>query len=337
MDINSLGAIVGCTVGSAGGIAGTYYGIRAANHPQQKKQAVAVAVISWVVILFLFTVLGLSLGWFSTAQAYSPKPIDDVEMHCAKQNDPIPWAYCINKQRGSNNSNVLYYLHARKGNETWWNDQHYHTGKVYQHWRDAGIAAPTVVAISLGELWVLTQNPQAKNGGLYTTFIDHIIPTLEKKLGKPKGKKMLAGISMGGFNTLIVALKSKHFFDKAAALCAPLYNGSHHDGLLLTAKKWLDSDTSLQRALLLWGFSRRYYPQRQDWHNNDPLALARRFDPNGAPALYLSCGQQDDWGCMQGSQHLVDTLNQQNGKVQWVPRPGGHCDKDHHSLAMFLQ
>jgi len=336
MDINSLGAVVGCTIGIIGGLLGTYYGIKGANHPQQKKRAITVAMISWLAVLLLLTLLSLSLGLFSTAQAYTPETLDDIDMHCAKVSEPLPWTYCINKQRGSKNTDVLYYLHARNGNETWWNDRHYHTGKLYQQWRDAGLAAPTVVSISLGKLWVLTETSQATNDGLYTQFIDNIIPTLEKKLAYPNGKRTLVGISMGGFNTLIVAMKSKHFFDKAAALCAPLYNGSHHDGLLLTAQKFFKSDTSLKRAVMLWGFSQRYYPQLKDWQNNDPLALSTSFDPKGAPEIYLSCGQTDDWGCMQGSQLLVDNIKHNNGVIQWVPRPGGHCDIDHRSLALFL-
>lgn len=337
MDINSLGAIVGCTIGIAGGIAGTYCGIKAAKHPKQKALAIKLAIICWLAILLLLTLLTTSLAWFSTAQAYIPETIDDIDMHCAKESEPIPWAYCINKQRGSNNTDVLYYLHARNGNETWWNDRHYHTGKLYQQWRDAGLLAPTVVSISFGEQWVLTENPDEKNGGLYTQLIEQVIPTLEKKLAYPKGKRMLAGISMGGFNTLVVAMKSKHFFHKAAALCAPLYNGSHHDGLLLTAQKFFKSDTSLKRAAMLWGFSQRYYPQLKDWQNNDPLALSASFDPRGAPEIYLSCGQNDDWGCMQSSQILVDSIKKNSGNIQWVPRPGGHCDIDHRSLALFLQ
>ena len=125
--------------------------------------------------------------------------------------------------------------------------------------------------------------------------------------------------------------------NKAAALCAPLYNGSHHDGLLLSTQKFFKSDTSLKRAAMLWGFSQRYYPQLKDWQNNDPLALSASFDPRGAPEIYLSCGQNDDWGCMQSSQILVDSIKKNSGNIQWVPRPGGHCDIDHRSLALFLQ
>ena len=66
MDINSLGAIAGCIIGMAGGLLGTFCGIKACRHPQQKKHAITVAIISWLAVLVLFSWLGLSLGWSGT-------------------------------------------------------------------------------------------------------------------------------------------------------------------------------------------------------------------------------------------------------------------------------
>ena len=337
MDNYSLGALIGCITGIIGGVVGAYYGVKGARTPQQKALAIKVSIISGlaIIVVLVSTLVYQRLAF--GASVYVPEKIDTVAMSCFTEAEPIPWSYCIHKERGSNSRDVLYYFHARKGNETWWNDSNYHSGKLYKVWREEGVPAPTVVSISFGALWVLTETDDDGHGGLYTLFTQQVIPVIEKKLAAYDGKRMLAGISMGGYNSLIVAMKNKYFFHKAAALCAPLYAGSHHDGPWATLKKYFDSDIHWQRALMLWGFSKQAYPRKSDWQNNDPLALSSRFDPAGAPELYISCGKKDDWGCLQGTHILVKQIRKNHGNVNFVARPGGHCDIDHRSLALFLQ
>lgn len=341
MDSHTIAAIIGTIVGIAGGVLGTYCGLKRANTQKQKALVITVSIVSWLGVLLLLYALLPYKAWLSLSQAvsqdYIPDAIEYVDMQCFKESTPVPWAYCVNRTQGSLSNDVLYYFHARNGNETWWNDREYHTGRLYQHWREADLDPPIVVSISFGKQWVLTEKPDNPLQGLFPQLVDSIIPAIEKKLAYPAGKRLLAGISMGGFNALIVAMKSRYFFHKVAALCAPLYDGSHHDGLLVAAEKYIGSGTSLKRTAMLWGFSKQYYPQLEDWKTNDPLALSGHFDSKGAPDIYLSCGEKDDWGCMQGSQLLVKNIKKNNGNIQWVPRMGGHCDIDSRSLALFLQ
>ena len=81
---------------------------------------------------------------------------------------------------------------------------------------------------------------------------------------------------------------------------------------------------------------RHFYKDEASWQQNNPLSLARNTELNQLGDLYLTCGKQDDWGCMNGSQKLVKIINQKQGDVEWVPRPGGHCDIDHNTLAQYL-
>ncbi|MEO0975303.1 MAG: esterase, partial [Pseudomonadota bacterium] len=83
--------------------------------------------------------------------------------------------------------------------------------------------------------------------------------------------------------------------------------------------------------------SKRFYPTRETWLANDPLTLSRSFAPSTGPALYLTCGRRDDWGCFVGNERLANNVANVGGEIVWVPREGGHCDIDYASLAAFLQ
>ncbi|MEM6537208.1 MAG: alpha/beta hydrolase-fold protein [Pseudomonadota bacterium] len=286
---------------------------------------------------FLIVVVAALLIVSRKPSEYVPTPIAGVEMQCFEEIEPVSWSYCINRVEASTNTDIIYYLHARNGNATWWNDRSYHTAELYKVWDAEGQDPPTVVAISFGKLWMLSEHDRIVDGGLYGVFLNNVIPRVEAKLGAPIGQRMVAGISMGGFNTLLLALKSKGVFVKAASICSPLPIVSHHDGLgsVITSAK--ESDTSFKRALLLWQFSRQYYPSREIWKRNNPLSLSTEFDAESGPALYLTCGKADDWGCFKGSELLAANIDRAGGSIEWVPREGGHCDMEYTSLANFLQ
>ena len=278
----------------------------------------------------------LTLNFNAQAAEYIPVPIPEVEMECGQESQPLEWSYCIHKKRGSRSQDVLYYMHARNGNPTWWNDKDYHTGKLYEEWEQQKVDAPTVVSISFGKLWLLTENEFEFMGGRHNIFLDSIVPLVESKLNQKIDRRLIAGISMGGLNTLIQSLKVKNFYQKAAAICTPLAAVSPHDGFLNVAKYFFSSSTSLKRALMLWKFSKEFYPTQEVWKANDPIAQSKSFKVNGAPDFYSTCGKKDDWGCMKGSELLVENLRAKGASVEWVPRPGGHCDIDYMSLARFL-
>ncbi|MEM8771211.1 MAG: alpha/beta hydrolase-fold protein [Pseudomonadota bacterium] len=290
-----------------------------------------------VVLLGLVAAVGFLSFSGADSDDYVPTPVTGVEMNCFQETTPVSWSYCINTVSGSENQDVLYYLHARNGNETWWNDKDYHTGKLYEHWRQNNQTAPTVVSISFGKLWVLKEGEKDGKGSLYEIFTSVVIPEIETKLKQLSGKRMIAGISMGGYNTLIVSMKSKNFFAKSASICAPLPTVSHHDGLWRVISEARSSNTSFRRAVMLWQFSRSYYPEKENWRANDPLSLSESFTPDNAPAIYVTCGRKDNWGCFDGTEKFVANISAAGGAIEWVPRDGGHCDIDYASLADFLQ
>ncbi|MEL7486549.1 MAG: alpha/beta hydrolase-fold protein [Pseudomonadota bacterium] len=300
-----------------------------------------VFVFSAVAAVLVASVVLFRAPWLAGDGVYVPEPVSGVDMTCFEETSPVAWSFCLNIDAGSDNDDILFYLHARNGNATWWNDRTYHTGALYEAWRATGQSPPIVASVSFGKIWVLADGEADAGRRLYDLFINTVIPAVETKArdhGKAlSGDRMIAGISMGGFNTLIVAMKAKDVFTKAAAICSPLPTVSHHDGLRRVIGAARRSDTSLKRAALLWKFSTDYFPKREYWRENDPLALSRSFTPEGAPAIYLTCGKRDDWGCFDGSEQFAANVKRAGGDIIWAPREGGHCDIDYPSLAGFLQ
>ncbi len=284
----------------------------------------------------LHLLLLIFFGLPAYAEDYKPTPIDNIEMTCFEREVPIKWSFCINQYIGSSNRDLIYYFHGKDGAAAGWNDQAFHSGRLYEIWKKNGEAPPLVVSISFGKIWLLTENENEVGGGLHNIFKAHVLPEIEKQLQHPVDKRMLAGISMGGLNTLILSMKIKKFYTKAAAICPPISKVSPHSGLWNIFNYFRKSSTSIKRAIMLWMFSKKFYPTQKIWEANDPLFLSQSFEKEGAPEIYLTCGAKDDWGCMEGSKSLVKNIKKAKGQITWVPRAGGHCDIEYESFAHFL-
>lgn len=266
----------------------------------------------------------------SSAVDYTPVPVAALNMTCVDETEPQAWSYCINRVPNSRSTTLVYHFHGRRGNARWWNDDSYYSGDLYREWAQQGIAPPTVVSISFGPLWLLEQQGRLK------VFREQIVPHIESTLNTEFDRRLVVGESMGGFNALLVWLNTGAQFDGAAALCPPLPTVSPDASLGELTDYLSTSSTSLQRAGMMLLMGRYLFPDEQSWQHNSPLALAAQRNLKAAGTLYLSCGKQDDWGCMAGSKQLLARAQSRGARVLWHPQPGGHCDIDRVSLAGFL-
>jgi MFS family permease len=67
MHAGFIGAIIGCVLGLAGGIIGTYFSIKNTNGPKERAFIVRAAVIGWIAIgifLALLLILPSPYRWF---------------------------------------------------------------------------------------------------------------------------------------------------------------------------------------------------------------------------------------------------------------------------------
>lgn len=183
-------------------------------------------------------------------------------------------------------------------------------------------------------LFLLTDDSPEDAADRLSLFRETIIPTVEGALAQPPTRRDLVGASMGGVNALILAHRQPDLFHRVAALCPPIAALSPYAGIGEVRAAVERSSTTWPRAAMLIVMGRHLFGDEDAWSRHDPIGLATSvLDP---PALYLSCGARDSWGCMDGSRALVYTYRARELPIHWVPRPGGHCDVESESLAMFL-
>lgn len=281
--------------------------------------------------IFVWYFPGVIATNISSAVDYHPEPVPNVEMECFKENTPVAWSYCINRTLDNDHTNTLvYHFHGRRGNETWWNDRTYYSGELYQDWHNSGVFSPVVVSVSFGPLWLL------KEGDLMDTFVNVVMPKVESSLNMTIEQRLIVGESMGGVNALLVWLKTESLFDKVAALCPQIPTISPMASTTQMVQFINQTETSWLRGFMMLAIGRHFYKSEKSWQQNNPISLAQNATLDQLGELYLTCGKQDDWGCMSGAQKLVKIINEKQAEVEWVPTAGGHCDIDNSTLAQFL-
>jgi len=293
------------------------------------KFTLAFSLIFTIVIVSIWHYPHSIASVISKESSYQPVPISSLTMTCFEETIPLPFSYCINRQHGSHSERVIYHFHGRKGTEFWWNDDTYYTGELYRQWNTSESIAPTVVSISFGPLWLLNHKKLA-------AFFEQVMPIVESKIAHKITTRFIVGESMGGVNALTVWASDSSSFDGVAALCPPLPTISPYAHLNEIARYLASSTTSWQRGLMLILMGRSLFENTEDWERVDAVQVISNRQLTRASPLYLSCGAQDEWGCMAGSMQLIAVAKSKGHEIQWHPREGGHCDIDEKSLAQFL-
>jgi putative tributyrin esterase len=116
--------------------------------------------------------------------------------------------------------------------------------------------------------------------------------------------RAIAGISMGGFGSALIALQHPDLFGTAGPLSAPLAS-ARADG----------ADGGASR--LVFGA-----PGSDDRRARDPLTLVTQLAPDTAPYFYVACGLGDP--LLGASREFVRLLAARNLPHRFVEVPGGH-------------
>lgn len=257
--------------------------------------------------------------------------------------------YCIYDNAGSANPDVIYYFHGRFGQAERWGETDFYTEQVRKEWIATGKAFPRVISVSFGPVWLLAEKNSSHYSGLFEVMRDSVIPLLENALGAPKGQRIILGESMGGVNSLQMALKT-NLFQKAAVLCAPVAAGVSP----FSSPEEIDAWIRKSAAFAYYGEANRktvdeavgsmlylaqqFWPKEEDWATGDILKLAAEMDKSASPmSFYVNAGFYDQYALYEGNIELVKVLLSKAGvKVEWHPEWGDHCKIDAVSLARFL-
>jgi S-formylglutathione hydrolase FrmB len=156
-------------------------------------------------------------------------------------------------------------------------------------------------------------------------FLREFIPHIEAKYRVRAGRagRAIGGISMGGYGALRFAFAHPELFSSVSAQSAALMNES---------PRQIDAAAGSGAPLLsVLGPVFGSPVNVAHWNANSPFLLARQ---NAAGvrklAIYLNCGQDDNYGFQRGAAALHQELDREHIKHEYHLYPGDH------SITYFL-
>ena len=156
------------------------------------------------------------------------------------------------------------------------------------------------------------------------------VDTQYRTLAKREGRG-LAGMSMGGFGALELAMRHPDEFSAAAShsgVDALLYAGPHPYGtgivtLVTDPSNWGRSPDPNVAQIGTW-VRGIFGPDIANWKAHDPASLINELKP-GQLALYLDCGTEDEFGLDAEATYLHELLDNKHLEHAFFTGPGHHA------------
>lgn len=197
---------------------------------------------------------------------------------------------------------VLYLLHGIYGKFTDWDTQSHL--RHYAQNRDLIIVMPDA-----GDSWYVNSATEPQN-----RYEDYIVKDLIQEVdGKyrtlaVRESRAIAGVSMGGYGALNLALKHPELFvfvgSISGAINAPTDLGPRQPDF---------------QANLLRVFGPAGSPARTE---NDIFILLKHADVSRLPYIYLACGESDPFFPL--NQQFAEQLRDEHASYEFHPGPGAH-------------
>jgi S-formylglutathione hydrolase FrmB len=153
----------------------------------------------------------------------------------------------------------------------------------------------------------------------YEDFIvQEFLPFIESHFRTKEGRKTrgIAGVSMGGYGALHLALRHPDLFSAVSANSAALISNPPQ------GKVDANSATAISQAL---GNAFGTPFDRAFWDRNSPFTLVRENPASAADLkIYFDCGTEDDFGFNRGAQEFHDLLASKHIPHEFHLYPGGH-------------
>jgi S-formylglutathione hydrolase FrmB len=138
--------------------------------------------------------------------------------------------------------------------------------------------------------------------------------------------RAIAGLSMGGFGAMMLAMRHSDQFSAAAS----------HSGVLTLLfagpYPYRRNEVRLVDDVASWGdeigifgtwFRNVFGTERNNWLAHDPSQLAKSLQP-GQLQLYVDCGTEDEFGLYNGASYIHDILSERGIVHTFFLGPGGH-------------
>lgn len=200
---------------------------------------------------------------------------------------------------------VIFLLHGYSGDHTDWINR----TNIVKYLQDYSFV---VVTPEADNSWY-TNSPFVKNRNYEDYIIKELIPYVEKRYRviSTKHGRVIAGLSMGGYGAIKLALKYPHLF--------------YYSGSFSGAFRW-PSMIEKNRGLLTQSLKEVFGEKRSDhWDKNDVLIIADTIKPINLPYLYISCGENDPLeGLLDSNRKLVEKLQKNGVAYEYHELPGEH-------------
>lgn len=234
------------------------------------------------------------------------------------------WKYCLfTSTQSTKADDFVYYFHRAGSDETSWESFAYYLNKVW-----GAARTPTVIAVSYGEAWLLTEPNSSPQSGLLKHFVEQVIPEIEQHIiGRAPKQRMLVGLSMGGFNATGLILHYPNLFSRAALLCPGYIDFNPYDGdaAIQDYIKRTNADKGSVNDLVQ--FIQSYYPDAKSWNSESPLLVAKKYLTKSSPSLFIVDGVDDYFGFYPGAKKFSELAKDQGVQAEFNDDMTlGHCE-----------
>lgn len=205
---------------------------------------------------------------------------------------------------------VLYLLHGYSDNETNW----IHSGQM-KSIADQAIASQEAVPmiIIMPDAWDTWYVNQYDGKASYEDmFFEELIPYMEKtyRILSRQENRAIAGLSMGGYGSLLYSLHHPEMF----CACIPLSAAIFDDKAMNARKERANQDL----------FNRLFGPEDEHWQKNSVLNILSNLDKKNLPHIryYIDCGDKD--GLLDGNFQVHQIMREKGLQHEFRVRNGGH-------------
>lgn len=199
---------------------------------------------------------------------------------------------------------VLYLLHGLTGDYKDWTTR----TNLAEYTR----ALPLIVVMPDGENSWYTNDASDPSSKFETYIVSDLVQDVEGKFRAIRSRygRAIAGLSMGGYGSLKMALKQPGLFAFAGSM----------SGALAVAR---DAEFGGRMGAEGERIARIFGPAgSQTRKENDVYAIAAAARPAAAPYLYMDCGTSD--GLLASNRELVDAIGKAKLAYEYHELPGAH-------------
>lgn len=268
--------------------------------------------IKYFVLLFV----AYALCTTSNAQSTGGKSYDNLSIKSTILNKDVNYALYLppDYETSQRSYPVLYLLHGYGDNQTGW-IQFGEVKAIADKAIAEGKATPMIIVMPNAEkTWYI--NDYKGEVRFEDFFITEFIPAIESKY-RSRGTKefrAVAGLSMGGYGSLIYALKYNNMF----TACCPLSPAVFTDDEIMA----MDKESYRFKSLFGGGDGKERLTEH--WKKNSVLDIIKNMPDNQKRAVrfYIDCG--DDDFLYKGNAALHTALCDAKIPHEFRMRDGGH-------------